>query len=379
MTTLNIMRFFSGLKWAIVILVFDSCVERIEFDSPPPGTLMVVDGSISTDPGPYTVSVTKGFGLDADSIDFNPVQKLKVTLYDVNGDNENLSEISPGTYQTNGSLRGQIGHSYYIRIETVDRKIFESLPERINPVGKINKIRFEYEKRIIQKNFYEIDNNVFNIFIDADAGEGADIYVRWRFKGTYLVVSYPELFMRSTPPYTPYKDPFPCSGYILTPGPMGSGGLLVKLGDCTCCTCWANNFETIPKIAETGLVSGNEFRNIKVGEVPINSQTFYDKYLVEVEQMSLTKSAFDFFKLVRKQKEEGSSLFQPPAAEIRGNIKPINNNDLVIGLFWATAVTEQHIFIEKSDIPYPLPAANQNTLPCTTVPYSSTIKPKLWQ
>jgi len=379
MTTRYSARFFSGLKLAIAIILLDSCVERVDFDSPAPRTLMVVDGFISTDPPPYKISVTRGFRLDADSIEFTPIEKLNIVLFEVNGDHENLSEISPGVYETGGSIRGQVGRSYYIQIETADGKIFESQPDRISPVGSVKEIRYMYEKRIIQKNFYEVDNDVFNIFIDADAGEGADIYVRWRFKGTYLVVSYPELFMRSTPPYTPYKDPFPCSGYILTPGPMGSGGLLVKMGDCTCCTCWANNFETIPKIAETGLVSGNGFKNVKVGEVPINNSTFYDKYLVEVEQMSLTKSSYDFFKLVRKQKEEGASLFQPPPAEIRGNIKPLNNNDLVIGLFWATSVTEKHLFIDKSDIPYPLPKANLNTLPCTTVPYSSTIKPKLWQ
>jgi hypothetical protein len=85
---------------------------------------------------------------------------------------------------------------------------------------------------------------------------------------------------------------------------------------------------------------------------------------------------------MEQQKHETNTTNNPETTKHETNpkpIKPINNNDLVIGLFWATAVTEQHIFIEKSDIPYPLPAANQNTLPCTTVPYSSTIKPKLWQ
>jgi hypothetical protein len=379
MTTAATINIFARLRWVAVFIVVGSCVDRIEFNTPPARTLMVVDGLISTDPGPYTVTITNGFDVDEDSILYTPVQRLAVTLHEVNGVNESFIESSPGVYRTKGVIQGQTGHSYYINIKTIEGKIFESQPEMINPVGKIGEIRFEFEKRIIRKNFYETDNDVFNVFLDSDAGGGSEVYVRWRFKGTYLVVTYPQFFFRSTPPYTPYKDPFPCSGYVLGEGPEGSGGVLRQVGQCTCCTCWANNFETIPQIADASLVAGNQFKNVKIAEVSINNRTFYDKYLVEIEQMSLTKNAFDFFKLVRKQKEEASSLFQPPAAEIRGNVKALNNNDLVIGLFWATSIATQHVFIEKSDIPFPLPEANLNTLPCTTVPFSSTTKPKLWR
>lgn len=379
MSGLESFKSFCFLFWVLTLTLVCSCVDRVDFNAPAARTLMVVDGTISSDKGPYTVTVTKGFDLDEDTIVYTPVRRLSIVLYELDGGNEDFIEVSPGVYQTNGFITGQIGRSYYIQIKTVDGKIFESIPEKINPVGKINQIRFEYEKRIIRRNFYEEDNDQFNIFIDSEAGPGSEVYTRWRFKGTYLVVTYPQFFLRSIPPYTPYKDPFPCSGYVLREGPIGSGGLLAKVGDCTCCTCWANNFETTPTVADAGLTIGNQFRNVKVAEVSINNRTFFDKYLVEVEQLSLTKSAFDFFKLVRKQKEEASSLFQPPAVEIKGNIKPINNNDLVIGLFWATSSNKTHIFIEKTDIPYPLPEGNLNTLPCNTVPFSSTSRPELWK
>jgi thiamine biosynthesis protein ThiC len=162
-------------------------------------------------------------------------------------------------------------------------------------------------------------------------------------------------------------------------GPIGSGGLLQKVGECECCTCWVNDLEPLPQLSDTQLISGTQFNNIKVGEVPINTVTFYDKYMVDVEQMSLSKHSFDFFKLIRKQKETASSLFQPPAGEIRGNINAVNNNESVVGIFWASSIMKKTIFIQRSDVPYNLPPTDSIYYACTAYPNSSNVKPKDWQ
>jgi hypothetical protein len=127
------------------------------------------------------------------------------------------------------------------------------------------------------------------------------------------------------------------------------------------------------------LISGTQFNNIKVGEVPINEVLFYDKYMVDVEQMSLTKQAYNFFKLIRTQKEGASSLFQPPSGEIRGNINAVNNNESIIGIFWATSINKKTIFILPGDVPYKLVEPVPILYPCTNYPNSTTVKPAGWQ
>jgi hypothetical protein len=117
---------------------------------------------------------------------------------------------------------------------------------------------------------------------------------------------------------------------------------------------------------------------VKVGEVPITNMTFVNKYLVEVEQLSLSKTAFEFYKLVRKQKEEAATLFQPPPGILVGNVFGKNNDNLVVGMFGASSITKKHIFIYPEDVPFNIIPPFFDTLPCTHYPNSSTNKPALW-
>ncbi|MEK6781483.1 MAG: DUF4249 domain-containing protein [Bacteroidota bacterium] len=366
------------VRWLITFLMLSACVERIEFDVPEAQLLTVVEGMISDNPGPYTVTVSKGISLDADSSYRVPVENASIKLFDDEGNVEEFSEIRPGLYSTGGSMQGQIGHSYYIRIESSEGLVFESEPERINQVGEIENIRFEFEPRTIVESFGEIRADVFNVFVDAKSGSDAGTYVRWKYTGTYKVITYPELHFTNTPPYRPYKDPFPCSGYVIVPGP--SGGTLERRADCTCCTCWVNDFEEAPQLSDVQFITANQFKNIKVGEVPINNATFHEKYLVEVEQMSLSRKAFEFFKIVRAQKEGASSIFQPLSGEIKGNIKSINTNESVVGIFWATSSLKKKLYIYPRDVPYLLTPIDFLTLPCYQFYHNaSSTKPINWE
>lgn len=364
-------------KWFIIFILAGACVERINFSIPPAQFQTVVEGMISDNPEPYTIKVSKSLNLDSDLPTLTAVENAAIKLFDDIGNVESFEEIMPGEYRTNGIIQGQVGRSYHIRIETDDGKIFESEPEKINPVGELEEIRYEFEARTIEKSYGKVAANVFNIYIDANAGDGDENYVRWKYKGTYKVVTHPELHMVVSTTYTPYADPYPCSGYIIVPA-LG-GGRLEKIAECTCCICWANHFESTPHLSDQQLISNSQFKNVKIAEVPITSATFYDKYLVEVEQMSLSRKVFEFFKLVRAQKEGASSLFQPPSGEIRGNVHSVNSNEPVIGLFWATAIKKQSLFIERSEVPYNLTPIEVISEPCNNFyPNASTTKPIDW-
>ncbi|CAN5382059.1 hypothetical protein BH09BAC3_BH09BAC3_13870 [soil metagenome] len=344
----------------VIFILVDGCVEKIQFDIPTPESQMFLEGMISDAPGPYIVKVSLGLDLNKDSVVRMPVQKLKLKLYDDHGNTESLIETAPGDYYTGGVIRGQVGYSYHITIETPDGKIFESEPDLMKPTGEIEMIRYEFDARQKVESFGQVKNDVYNVLIDAEAVPGDNNYVRWRFRGTYKVVTSPQFYWRYALGF-PRWEPWICSGVVVVPnniietnpppaytGPPLPGGLQGKLStvfDCTCCTCYVTQFESIPQLSDGQLILGNQFRNVTVGQIPINTETFFDRYLVEVDQMSLTKSAFDFFKLIRAQKEGTSSLFQPPSGEIRGNIKPVNNNSMIVGLFWATSITTKSLFI----------------------------------
>jgi len=367
--TFSVGRIFKWMAFAGLV----ACVDRVEFNTPLPQSVIVVEGMINDGPGPYLVKVSNGLNALADTTTATPVRQAKINLYDDEGNTESLTETAPGVYATAGVIQGKLGHAYSIKVETADGRIFKSASDVINPVGAIEQINYSYEARTVQFNNMATAADVFNVSVNANGGSGSSQYVRWRFVGTYKVKTRPELhvIVFFTPPPNTIPDPYPCSGWIAEPGP------LMQVGPCTCCICWVNQFESAPTLADGQLVNNGEYRNVKVAEVPINGVTFGDKYMVEVDQMSLSKTAFHFFNLIRLQKLNAASLFQPPPGQINGNVKAVNSTDLVVGLFWATSINTKRVFIQPSDVPYTV-LSSEIAEPCTSYANSSITQPAFW-
>lgn len=371
----------------MLFFLLSACVDRIEFDAPDATSQLVVEGMITDSPAPYVVKISNASSLSIDSVYQIPVSNIKVKLHDDEGNAEDFIEIEAGTYATSGNITGKIGHAYHITLETTNGKIFESVPDTIHATGQIEEISYEFESRVATVDFGKSQSDVFKIYLNSNAGErsGPGNYVRWRFTGTYKVVTNPELYWYWASGF-PLKAPWQCSGYIVVPAgelpptPPGEGRL-EKVDECTCCDCWVNQYEDKPQLSDTELINDNRFNHIKVTEVPINQATFYEKYRVSVEQMSLSKTAFDFFKLMRAQKENANSLFQPPSSGLRGNIFAVNSKESIVGLFWATSISTKAIVIQRSEVPYTLPPIYMVAQPCDGRFYSnsSLTKPVFWE
>lgn len=369
------------LRIYLLFILVSACVEPIEFEVPSAETLIIVEGSITNEDTTYQVQISRAIPVNADTLIRPPVKNARVTLFDDDDNSEDFTEVSPGIYETSGVMRGEIGRSYHIRIEMEDGKVFESEPDLMKPVGTVQDIRYEYEERLEEEFFGVVRKDVFNIFIDSDAGPGLGNYVRWRYKGTYRIVTNPErreIILAWSD--SALKAPRPCSGFVTAGTKSGVGTRLVKVAPCTCCECWISEPEKAPQLSDDLLIADKQFNNIKVGEVPISNVTFYDKYMVEVEQMSLSQTAFEFFKLVRIQKTQASNIFQPPSGEIVGNIRPTNSDERVVGLFYASAVSKNKTFIDRDAVPYLLTPTELIPESCLLkFDYSTTEKPKKWE
>ncbi|HZY79646.1 MAG TPA: DUF4249 domain-containing protein [Cyclobacteriaceae bacterium] len=368
------------LKYALLFVVTSACVDPIDFDLPPAADLLIVDGSITDKVGPCIVRISRAVELDADTTHRSHVTGAIVKLHDYGIGVEEFSEVKPGEYRTRGALAGVVGHTYYITIELPDGTKLESEPETMMPAGEIVAITHQFEPRTTRKIFGIVNADAFNIFVDGNtpvlSSQGGQSFVRWRFTGTFKAVTHPELHQTWIQGEFYYKTPYPCSGFVVDPA-IG-GGKLTQREECTCCDCWAKQFETTPRLSDTELVSNGQFRNIKVGDVPITPATLIERYRVEVEQMTISRNAFDFFKLIRSQKEASTNLFQPAQGKLVGNIRSSNPDQVVVGLFWAAAVARKTAYLTPKDVPggvSPVPI----TEPCNTYYANSTaIKPADW-
>jgi len=353
----------------LILLV--SCVDPAEFDTPPFKYQIVVDGFINTDPGPYTVRIFRSQPLETGDLDrLAPEISAKVKIIDDLGNEELLKEVENGVYQTaaNG-IQGVVGRTY--RLEFVNNKglRFESEPELLKPVGEITAINHEFVEGSDETT--DSDDG-FRILADANGIPEVEDFLRLRMVITYKIETHPELRERKIEGGT-VPDPYPCSGY------ENRGGNLVRVSECTCCYCWVSEYEEIPAVTNEQFISNDTFIDQEVGFVAANRRTLYEKIHVEVQTLSLSPMAYQFWKMVKAQKEGVSNIFQPPSGKIKGNIKSLDSEDEVLGIFWAAAIKRNSIFLDRNDVPYPVPAIDTIISPCTILPYSVSETPPFWE
>jgi hypothetical protein len=354
----------------IVLALGNSCVEKIGFSSSIADSQLVVDGQISDKSGPYTIKLSRTIN----ALDFTTTRAVsasKVVISDNLGNSETLTEVYAGTFQTNpNGIRGVMEREYVLRVETRDGNIYESSPEKITPAGSVDSIYYEFEK---YQPLSGSPRYQFRVFINSTGESLGNNLYRWKFTGTYKVETHPELRTQSAGQGR-IPDPPPCSGYTKS---------LEQIGPCECCVCWVNLINTTPKVSNHKLVSGEKFNNIEVGLVPVEYWTFFEKVQIEVEQISLSVSAFNFWKTVSDQKEGSSSLFQPSIGKAVSNISLKSGKGEVQGLFSAHSSSKKIIFLGIKDIPIgpsvipdaPPPVAESCLL---AFPFSTTQKPMTW-
>jgi hypothetical protein len=327
-----------SVLFIIILLFSDSCVDRIDFDSSNASAQLVIEGQINNEHGPYTIRVNRTRKI-LDFGEIKPVSASKVIISDNLGNSEILTELSPGIYKTKvNGIQGTIGREYVLRVETRDGKVFESSPEKINPAGEIESLYYRFEKFEPQTGPSQYR---FRFYINSRGEDRIENLFRWKFTTTYKVQTNPELHTRLAGE-TRVPDPLPCSGF---------NTILEQIGPCECCTCWANQLESRPKVNDNTIVLDGSYKDVEVGVVPVEYWVFFDKVKIEVKQMSLSRVAFDYWKIVQDQKEGSTSLFQPAIGKAVSNMFLKNGTEEVQGLFYASAIVKKNIFIDASDIP----------------------------
>lgn len=365
-------RFFFSVT---LIVCCVACVDRITFDiGSAPTFAVVIDGNISDQPGPYKILVTKAFDIESKLSIKSPISVKRIVMSDNIGNSEVLTEVTQGEYQTSLSgIRGTVGRAYKIKIELLDGRMYESVPDTLYASGSVDSVYHSFKE---EKTADGATNYGFDVFFNSSAGEVNNYYFLWKFVGTFRVDTNPELY---TEPCGESRcpKPLPCSAYILT------AGNLERVKSCECCTCWANIFNNEVIVSDNQFVNGGSFTRIKASYVPINQWTFRFKVYAQVKQMSLSRQAFSFWKAVQSQKNSTSSLFQPLTGKIPSNFFQTGGQSGPIeGLFFATSIHTKGTFINRGDVPNPniIPVSaltfNDNCL--RLFPNSTTERPAFW-
>jgi hypothetical protein len=368
-------RFF--IVFTAFFLTTNSCISPYTADSAFK-PLYVIEGNITDQPGPYEVIVSMASPVWVPQVVSGTIGGASVSIADDHGNSEQLKEGSTGHYYTS-TTQGQIGYTYTLTVKIGDNIVFQSQPEKLNPVGDFT---LKYNFNLVNPNDQSpTSKNGFEVSLDSEVLPEQNGRVWWKAHGTYHIFTYAYLRLKPAPVGPGWvPDPPACSGYYVS-----VGGIKYS-GPCTCCDCWVDQYNSTPLISDPRFTNGGVINDVSVFYINVNQRTFFDKYYLEVDQLNPSENVYNFWSLVKKQESNSSNLFQTPPPLARGNIFAVNTNSPdVIGYFSASAVKKHVITLDHLDVPYPILAIDSIPQSCLDYwrysfanPHVSNVKPTFW-
>jgi hypothetical protein len=300
-----------------IFLTLMACVDRVDLKLDGQSNLLVVDGLVTDQPGPYTVRLSRSLNFDNSGIAttyFAPEKKAEVSIVrQVNGAVQRfpLIESEAGVYQTDSaSLRGIAGETYFVEIRTADGRTYQSTPETMAATPILEKITptLKITNELSQSTSALQEVWSFDIAITTSDPAAEANYYRWKSKGIIEFFTYTD-----------------------------NGGF----------QCWVNYepLETQLAISDDKYVNGSQFIK-SVGTAPYERIT---RFRANIDQYSLTKNAYEFWDKIRVQQANTGSLFDAAPAQIVGNMSRTDkdSDEIVLGYFGASAVSHLGLTFER--------------------------------
>jgi hypothetical protein len=118
--------------------------------------------------------------------------------------------------------------------------------------------------------------------------------------------------------------------------------------------CWKTNFNANFYLqSTTGLIEDIAYDS-KLFSIPQSSRKLYFGYSILVKQYTLTKDAFDYWTITKKNSESLGSLFDSMPSQAKSNIRCNSNPDEpVIGHFSVTTVQKRRVFFTRQQVSGP--------------------------
>lgn len=337
-----------------------SCIDPVDFSKGDDTNSLVVDGMITSEPGPYKVYLSRSSDYNSYYSQTEGVENAIVSISDDLGNLEILTETYiPGIYTTDSEgIQGIPGRQYKLEIETLNGKHYESSHELLSPVPEIDSIYYEREMKQ-ELNYRNMIENYegFQIYVDLSDPEDAKNYYMWSWTGTHEVHTQPWLYYDIRKRQAAPKD--------------------------CCATCWKAEHPTAIDVFDDAYLGGTKITKKPVAFIRLindnNTRHFRGKYHIEVKQLSTTKEAYDYWGAIEDQINSTGSIFEPPPVAITGNITNCDDpDDIVFGYFGASALSTKSIFIPASEAPYPPGDLLDWPDDCRTMGNSTAIMPSFW-
>lgn len=310
-----------------------SCKERFVPDLPSPGTgYLIVEGNLNAGNAANdstVLSLTRSYSLAGNAL---PVRETNavITVEGADGTIQSLPMTSPGIYKS-PHLTLSLNTTYNVRIKTKDGKEYLSDPLSPLTTPAIDSVGWKRDESGVQ------------FYANATGAANSSKYYRWEYDETWQINSYYVSFLVYDPPIVrdrifPQEDRY---------------------------TCWKYDTSASIIIGSSAALSSNLIYQQPLLKILQNDERLDVRYSLMVKQYSVTKDAYEFYEIMKKNTESLGTLFDAQPSELRGNIRCINDDQsIVIGYITASSVKAKRIFVSNlPDWNYPQPCETIDVTP----------------
>ncbi|HEV7333790.1 MAG TPA: DUF4249 domain-containing protein [Flavisolibacter sp.] len=296
----------------LLLVVIAGCRDRYELPLRDNDvSLLVVEGVLNVG-GPTNITLSRTLKIN-DDISFKPELNAQLTVEDKSGNSFPLTTMGPGQYN-HTQVPMVVGEEYRLRIRTANNK--EYLSNYVTAVHTPDIDSISWRK----------ENEGVRVYANSHDPSNNTRYYKWNYDETWEIRSY-----------------YPAEYKWLGDANIIYFGLYNY-------QCWKYEQSSNILVGTTAQLQADVLSEAPLTFINPGSEKLSVRYSILVRQQSLTKAAYEYFSLMKKNTESLGTIFDPQPSELRGNIHCVSDpQEDVIGYLTASSFTEKRLFITASE------------------------------
>jgi hypothetical protein len=302
-----------------LLIIINGCLEPY---APPASTIdknyLVVDGFINASDNSSTITLTRSQPLNS-SDSAEQVTDAAVSIEDSDGNSRPLTSKGAGVY-VNTNLAIDASKTYRLHISEKSEDYYSDFVP-VNQSPSIDSVQWSLQQ-------VQGDTSV-RFYVNTHGSENQSRYYLWSFQETWLY---------SAAYNTEVKF---------------SNGVVYPAFD-SVYFCWKTVNSTSILIASSTQLSQNVISHFQLHSEPVGSIKLRVGYSFLVNQLSITKDAFEYWQKLKSNTENLGTIFGTLPSQFSGNIRSATNpSEPVFGYFFAGSLSSKRIFITPYQLPKP--------------------------
>lgn len=323
--------------WILPLLLACSqqaCVDPVTPDFEFREGLVFIEGFASTSQGASFVIISESaieFGVDV----VNFIRGAQVRLLERDTDRVVALMELQDSYVPPSGFAVRPGESWLLDIRLADGTHYRSSYEPVSEPVPITNIRAEYNPRLYFREASQAFVPGHEIIIDFNDPGEVDNYYYWGYRSFENLENCEQCF------FGIFRE-----GECMAPI---QGTNVADYYDYRCeSACWKIRYPEAIRILDDRLSNGQALTSQAVASIPLYTR---EDMVVELQQLSLTPTAYEYYRVLKDLVDNNSGFNAPPPAALIGNITNVDDDDdVVFGRFTAAATTTAHVFIARSEI-----------------------------